>query len=130
MYIQRVGYSGGSCEPVAGGSVSYSRESLGGLRFRYTVTVAAASGYTFDHWALDVPTLGPDEQFDSGTWAAIQAQLNSPTVVWDDPEEWDGGYNVGFVAHMTQQVPTTGEILYGKANLPIFGNSGKLLYKG
>ena len=130
MYTLRIGYSGGSCDPVAAGSVSHSTASLGGLRERHTVTVVAASGYTFDHWELQIPQLGPDEQLDGDSLAAIQSQLNSSTVVWDDPQEWDGSEGISFVAKMVQQVPSTGEILYGKADRPIFGRNGTLLYKG
>lgn len=130
MAVLRVSYSGGSCVPSGSGTVRHSTESLGGLRERHTVSVESASGYTFVRWELNMPSLGPDEQLDPGSLASIQSQLNSTTIIWDDPESWDGGSGIGFVAYMEHREESTGEILYGNSGVPIFGRGGTLLYKG
>lgn len=131
MAVLRVGYGGGWCVPVYdSGRVRHSTMNIGGLRDRHTVAVTAATGYQFVRWELSIPALGPDEQIDGDTLASIQSQLGSPTIVWDDPEEWDGGFSISFIAHMERAVESTGEILYGSDGVPIFGRSGSLLYKG
>lgn len=130
MAVLRVGYSDGSCVPSGSGTVRHSRMNIGGLRERHTVAVEPASGYDFIRWELDIPELGPDEQFDGGSLSSIQAQLSSSTIVWDDPEEWDGGMGISFIAHMEHQEEATGEILYGSSGVPIYGQNGSLLFKG
>lgn len=130
MVVLRVGYSGGSCVPTGSGNVRHSSMSIGGLRERHTVAVEPDSGYDFVRWELDIPELGPDLQFDGDSLLSIQAQLSSSTIVWDDPEEWNSGMGIGFIAHMEHQEEATGEILYGSSGVPIYGQNGSLLFKG
>lgn len=130
--IIRPSYSGGSVVPYNAGDISHSvgYVSPDSLRLRWTVVALPATGYRFVRWELEIPQLWDGAEFDADTLAAIRAQLNSPSISWDDPVHSDSGMGIGFIAYMELGSDSVGDILYGKSGVPIYGKNGSILYKG